>query len=73
MLELLSTYDEESASQAKEDAEECIIDFIAKPDVYIMDHLLQLKPVSVLKGQLIYEVVNHFSFSFEVKVKKKVD
>ncbi|XP_065647361.1 eukaryotic translation initiation factor 3 subunit M isoform X2 [Hydra vulgaris] len=60
MLELLSTYDEECASLAKDDAVECIIDFISKPDVFIMDHLLQLKPVSALKGQLIYELLTIF-------------
>ena len=56
MLELLGTYDEESASLAKDDAEKCVIDFISKPDIFIMDHLLQLKPVMVLQGQRIYQV-----------------
>merc|ERR1712226_1168076 len=50
MLELLAAYDEESASLAKEDAEKCVIDFISKPDIFIMDHLLQLKPSWFYKG-----------------------
>lgn len=57
MLELLAAYDEESASLAKEDAEKCVIDFISKPDIFIMDHLLQLKPVMVLQGSPIYELL----------------
>lgn len=60
MLELLATYDEESASLAKDDAEKCVIDFISKPDIFIMDHLLQLKPVSVLQGSPIYELLKIF-------------
>ena len=57
ILKLLSTYDENSALQAKEDAEKCILGFIAKPDVFIMDHLLKLKPVAVLAGQPIHKVL----------------
>lgn len=60
MLELLGTYDEESASLAKDDAEKCVIDFISKPDIFIMDHLLQLKPVTVLQGTPIYELLEIF-------------
>ena len=56
MLELLATYDEKSASEAKEDAEQCILNFISKPDVFIMDHLLQLRPVSALEGQPLHQV-----------------
>lgn len=60
MLELLSSYDEENALLAKYDAEKCVIDFISKPDIYIMDHLLQLKPVMVLKDQPIYRLLEIF-------------
>lgn len=60
MLELLGTYDEESAVLAKDDAEKCVIDFISKPDIFIMDHLLQLKPVMVLQGSPIYELLEIF-------------
>jgi len=60
MLELLSTYDEASAALAKSDAERCIADFISKPDIYIMDHLLELKPVTVLRGQPIHQLLEIF-------------
>jgi len=60
MLELLATYDEASAVLAKEDAEKCVIDFISKPDVFIMDHLLKLKPVMTLQGQPIYRLLEIF-------------
>lgn len=60
MLELLGTYDEESAALAKDDAEKCVIDFISKPDIFIMDHLLQLKPVTILQGTPIYELLEIF-------------
>merc|ERR1711973_417506 len=60
MLELLSTYGETSAVLAKEDAEKCVIDFISKPDVFIMDHLLKLKPVMTLQGQPIYRLLEIF-------------
>jgi len=60
ILELLSTYDEENAPSAKEDAERCILDFVAKPDVFMMDHLLKLKPVTCLQGQPIYQLLEIF-------------
>ena len=56
MLEILSTYDDKNASEAKDDALQCILHCINKPDVYVMDHLLQLKPVSALDGQPIHKV-----------------
>jgi len=60
ILELLSTYDEEHAESAKEDAENCVLNFIAKPDILIMDHLLKLKPVTCLQGQPIYQLLEIF-------------
>ena len=56
MLEILGTYDDKGASEAKDDALQCILHCINKPDVYIMDHLLQLKPVIALEGQQIFKV-----------------
>ena len=58
MLEILSTYDDKSAVEAKDDALQCILHCINKPDVYVMDHLLQLKPVGVLEGQPIHKVIH---------------
>jgi hypothetical protein len=56
MIELLRTYPEESAGEAKDDATNCIVSFIDRPNVWIMDHLLELGPVRSLKEELIYQV-----------------
>jgi len=60
MLELLSTYDEQSAALAREDAEKCMLDFIGNPTVFIMDHVLSLKPVEAMKGMLIHKLLMIF-------------
>lgn len=60
MLEILSTYDDKSATEAKDDALQCILHCINKPDVFIMDHLLQLKPVAALEGQPIHKLLKIF-------------
>jgi len=60
MLELLGTYTTENASQAREDAHRCIIASIADPQTFILDHLLSLKPVSFLEGELIHDLLNIF-------------
>jgi len=49
-----------SAVLAKDDAERCVIDFISKPDIFIMDHLLLLKPVMILQGQPIHKLLQIF-------------
>ena len=64
MLEILGTYDDKSASEAKDDALQCILHCINKPDVYVMDHLLQLKPVIALEGQPILRVGQTFVARF---------
>lgn len=56
MIELLGSYTESTASQARDDAQRCIISAIADPNTYLMDHLLTLKPVKQLEGEKIYEV-----------------
>jgi len=60
MLEILGTYNDKGSSEAKEDALQCILHCINKPDVYIMDHLLQLKPVVALEGQPIFKLLKIF-------------
>jgi len=54
--------------QAKDDAEKCVLDFIGKPDVFIMDHLLKLKPVEVLAGQPIHQVIFNLSIFAILKI-----
>ena len=56
MVEILSTYTKENASQARNDAHNCILDFVSRPNVLLMDHLLRLTPVAFLEGELIHEV-----------------
>ncbi|KAF7491333.1 Eukaryotic translation initiation factor 3 subunit M [Sarcoptes scabiei] len=60
MVELLTTYTEENASQARDDAHQCIISAIADPHTFLMDYLLTLKPVKFLEGELIYELLTIF-------------
>ncbi|CAB4013295.1 eukaryotic translation initiation factor 3 subunit M-like [Paramuricea clavata] len=60
MIELLRTYPEESAGEAKDDATNCIVSFIDRPNVWIMDHLLELGPVRSLKEELIYQILEIF-------------
>lgn len=60
MLELLSTFTEESAGEAKVDAENCIHDFISRPDVFMMDNLLSLKPVQALDGSVWHQLLTVF-------------
>ena len=50
MVELLSTYTTENASQAREEAQRCIVASLADPNTFLLDHLLTLQPV---KGILI--------------------
>lgn len=60
MVELLSTYTKENASQARNDAHNCILDFVSRPNVLLMDHLLRLTPVAFLEGELIHELLSIF-------------
>jgi len=60
MIELLSTYTEENASQAREDAHRCIVVCLADPHTFLLDHLLQLKPVRFLEGELIHDLLSIF-------------
>lgn len=56
MVELLRTYSDENASEVKDDATNCIISLLGRPNVLIMDFLLTLPPVAALQGEPIYEV-----------------
>jgi len=60
MIELLSTYTEENASQARDDAHRCIVSFLSDPNTFLMDHLLNLKPVQFLEGELIHDLLTIF-------------
>lgn len=60
MVELLSTYTEQNASQARNDAQKCIVATLADPNTFLMDHLLTLKPVKVLEGELLHALLSIF-------------
>jgi len=57
MLDLLATYTTENASQAREDAQRCIVASLADPNIYLLDHLLPLKPVKFLEGNPIHDLL----------------
>lgn len=60
MIELLSTYTEENASHAEQDAVTCITSFLKDPNTFLMDHLLTLKPVLFLEGKPIFDLLTIF-------------
>ncbi|XP_072171682.1 eukaryotic translation initiation factor 3 subunit M-like [Diadema setosum] len=60
MVELLGTYTEDNASQAREEANRCIVNAIADPNVYLFDHLLTLRPVKFLEGDRIHDLLTIF-------------
>lgn len=60
MIELLGTYTAENASQAREDAQHCIMAALADPGTFLLDPLLALKPVRFLEGELIHDLLTIF-------------
>lgn len=60
MIELLSTYTTENASQAREDAQRCIVAALGDPETFLLDPLLSLKPVRILEGELIHQLLTIF-------------
>merc|ERR1740129_667620 len=60
MIELLGTYTTENASQAREETHRCIVASLSDPNTFLLDHLLQLKPVKFLEGELIHDLLGIF-------------
>ncbi|KAF0297354.1 Eukaryotic translation initiation factor 3 subunit M [Amphibalanus amphitrite] len=60
MIDLLRTYSEETASEAREEAQRCVLAALADPDTFLLDHLLSLTPVRSLEGTPVYELLNIF-------------
>lgn len=60
MVELLGTYTTANASQAREDAQRCIIAALADPSTFLLDPLLALKPVRFLEGELVHDLLTVF-------------
>ncbi len=73
---LLGTYTTENASQAREEAQRCIVASLADPQTFLLDHLLQLKPVKFLEGERVsqlcywsmYSMNNLYLFAFTIPV-----
>ena len=76
MVMLLGTYTTENASQAREQAQRCIVASLADPHTFLLDHLLQLKPVKFLEGELIHDLLKIFVSekleAYQVKVQGAV-
>jgi len=60
MVELLGTYTTENASQAREEAQRCIVASLADPQTFLLDRLLQLTPVKFLENELIHDLLKIF-------------
>ncbi|MBN3287747.1 EIF3M factor, partial [Polyodon spathula] len=60
MVELLGSYTEDNASQARVDAHRCIVRALKDPNAFLFDHLLALKPVRFLEGELIHDLLTIF-------------
>merc|ERR1719429_167502 len=60
MVELLGTFTTENASQAREEAQRCIVASLADPQTFLLDRLLQLTPVKFLERELIHDLLKIF-------------
>nr|ACO08579.1 Probable COP9 signalosome complex subunit 7 [Oncorhynchus mykiss] len=60
MVELLGSYTEDNASQARVDAHRCIVRALKDPNTFLLDHLLVLKPVRFLEGELLHDLLTIF-------------
>ncbi|KAM4617416.1 eukaryotic translation initiation factor 3 subunit M isoform 3-T3 [Discoglossus pictus] len=60
MVELLGSYTDDNASQARTDAHRCIVRALKDPKAFLLDHLLALKPVKFLEGELIHDLLTIF-------------
>ncbi|KAJ7390489.1 Eukaryotic translation initiation factor 3 subunit M [Desmophyllum pertusum] len=60
MVELLRTYSDKNASEVKDDAKECVVSLLGRPNILIMDFLLTLPPVAALQGEPIYQLLTIF-------------
>jgi len=60
MIDLLRTYSEETASEAREEAQRCVLAALADPDTFLLDHLLSLSPVQSLEGTPVHQLLTIF-------------
>jgi translation initiation factor 3 subunit M len=57
LVALLGTFTDETASSGRQEALRAIVASIADPGTLLLDHLLTLKPVKVLEGELIHDLL----------------
>lgn len=60
VIELLGTFDKDSASKSRDDAHKCIVYCINDPDIFVFDSLLLLEPIKYLEGELIHNLFTIF-------------
>ena len=60
MTNLLSTYSEETAGEAKNDAVMCILSAIADENNFLLEPLLTLKPVQQLENEPVHDLLRVF-------------
>jgi len=60
VIELLGTYDKDTASKSRDDANKCIVYCINDPNMFVFDSLLLLEPIKYLEGELIHNLFTIF-------------
>lgn len=60
VIELLSTFDKDTASKSRDDAHKCIVYCINDPNIFVFDSLLLLEPIKYLEGELIHNLFTIF-------------
>jgi len=60
VIELLGTFDKDSASKSRDDAHKCIVYCINDPNIFVFDSLLLLEPIKYLEGELIHNLFTIF-------------
>jgi len=60
VIELLGTFDKDTASKSRDDAHKCIVYCINDPNIFVFDSLLLLEPIKYLEGELIHNLFTIF-------------
>lgn len=57
MRELLSSFTEDTAGEARQDAHRCVVAAVREPSTFVLDDLLHLKPVKALEGSSVHALL----------------
>lgn len=60
LIELLGTFNKDSASKSRDDAHKCIVYCINDPNIFVFDSLLLLEPIKYLEGELVHNLFTIF-------------